>query len=447
MTWTNKVTWSEGLFLRPQLFQQQERYLESFAHRRTAPLTPFYWGFSQYRIDTESLTLGKLVLASASGICADGTPFDMPSQTPPPPPLTLLPEHLQQTIHLALPIRTPNAEETTFDAATGSLARFSVFETDLRDSNSIGQGARTVQLSQLRMMLVPEKELTSAWMGLPLAKLTALRSDGSAELDPLLIPPVNRYGASDVLSQWLTQLHGITHQRASHLAQRLSGSAGTGATQAAEVSDFLLLQLLNRFEVLLDHLLRVKETSPEMVYTLLRGMGAELSTFIRTQTRRPIGVPAYEHRDPCTTFKVLVEDTRELLNNLLVRSAQNIELKPKSHGMHLASLDPVELRGFSSLVLAITAHMPAEQLAQQFPAHSKLAPADRLPELVRLHLPGIALRVLPVPPRQIPFNAGYVYFQVEPQGEMWAHMLTHGGIGLHLATRFASLRMELWGVR
>ncbi|MDT3530749.1 hypothetical protein [Cronobacter sakazakii] len=31
---TNKVIWSEGLFLRPQLFQQQERYLEYFSHKR-----------------------------------------------------------------------------------------------------------------------------------------------------------------------------------------------------------------------------------------------------------------------------------------------------------------------------------------------------------------------------------------------------------------------------
>jgi type VI secretion system protein ImpJ len=115
--------------------------------------------------------------------------------------------------------------------------------------------------------------------------------------------------------------------------------------------------------------------------------------------------------------------------------------------MHLASLDPVELRSFNSLVLAVTANIPTDQLAQLFPAHGKLAPADRLPELVRLHLPGIALRVLPVPPRQIPFNAGYVYFQVEPQGAMWEHMLTHGGIGLHVATQFPGLRMELWGVR
>jgi type VI secretion system protein ImpJ len=153
MSWYNKVAWSEGLFLRPQLFQQQERYLEHLAHKRTASLSPFYWGFNQYSIDAESLSLGKLVLASAAGIFSDGTPFDAPGQTVPPAPLTILPEHLEQVIHLAVPIRTPNGEETTFDdavASAASLARFSVFDVELRDANSVGQGPKTVQLSRLR---------------------------------------------------------------------------------------------------------------------------------------------------------------------------------------------------------------------------------------------------------------------------------------------------------
>jgi len=447
MSWTNKVIWSEGLFLRPQLFQQQERYLETFAHKRCQPLSPFYWGFSQYRIDGESLTLGKLVLANASGVYADGTPFDLPGQTPPAAPLTLLPEHLGQIIYLALAIRVPNGEETSFDDMAGSTARNAVFDAELRDSNSIGQGPKTVQLGHLRLVLVPQKELTSAWMGLPLAKVVTLRADGSAELEAEHIPPVNAYGASDILTQWFTQLHGTTRQRAEQLAQRLSGSAGTGATQAAEVSDFLLLQILNRYEPQLAHLLKVKETSPEHAYIMLRSMAGELSTFIRVQTRRPEELAPYQHVDPYGTFKPLVEDVRELLNNLLVRSAQSIELIQKPHGMYLASLDPAEIASFSSMVLAVAANMPGELLAQQFPAHGKLAPADRLPELVHLHLPGIALRMLPVPPRQIPFNAGYIYFQVDQQGPLWEHMLQHGGIGLHVATRFPGLQMELWGIR
>ncbi len=115
--------------------------------------------------------------------------------------------------------------------------------------------------------------------------------------------------------------------------------------------------------------------------------------------------------------------------------------------MHVANVDPGVLAGFSSLVLAVSAQMPPDQLAQQFPAQCKVGPSDRLLDQVRLHLPGIALNALPVPPRQIPFNAGFVYFQVDPRGPLWEHMLRHGGIGLHLAAEFAGLRMELWGVR
>jgi len=33
MSGERKVVWTEGMFLRPQHFQQQERYLESFTQR------------------------------------------------------------------------------------------------------------------------------------------------------------------------------------------------------------------------------------------------------------------------------------------------------------------------------------------------------------------------------------------------------------------------------
>jgi type VI secretion system protein ImpJ len=179
----------------------------------------------------------------------------------------------------------------------------------------------------------------------------------------------------------------------------------------------------------------------------LRSLASELSTFIRVQNRRALPMPAYQHLDPFNTFKPLVEDTRELLNSLLVRTAQSLELIEKSHGMYLASTDPSELQAYMHIVLAVSADIPADQLAQQFMANAKIAPSDRLPELVHLQLPGIGLRTLPVPPRQIPFNAGYVYFQLEPQGQHWDHLLKHGGIGMHIARTFHGLKMELWAIR
>jgi len=446
MSWHNKVIWTEGLFLRPQLFQQQERYLEAYAHKRAVPLSPFYWGFSHYNIDAESLSLGKLVLASGAGVFADGTPFDTPGQTPPPPPLTILPEHLEQLIYLALPIRTPNAEESTFDDEPGSLARYAVTDEELRDANSLGQGPKLVQLAQLRLRLLPQKELTDAWIGLPIARVTALRSDGSAALDTNLIPPVTSYGASDLLTNWVIKIQGLTHLRAETLAARLTGADGK-SSDAAEVSDYLLLQILNRYEPLLNHMLAVRESSPEALYTLLIAFAGDLSTFVRTSTRRPKPVPEYKHVNPDHTFKGLVDDVHAMLNEVLVRSAQRIEFEVRQHGVRLAVIDPSTLQSFGSMVLAVAANMPPDVLAQQFAAQSKLGPSDRLPELIRSHLPGLGLSALPVPPRQIPFNAGFVYYELGRNGPMWEHILKYGGLAMHVAGDFPGLRVELWGVR
>lgn len=213
------------------------------------------------------------------------------------------------------------------------------------------------------------------------------------------------------------------------------------------MSDFLLLQILNRYEPLLEHWLRVGETSPEHIYTLLRTLSGELATFVRAATRRPRQHAAYQHVDPYLSFKELVGDVQALLNDVLVRSAQNIPLADRANGVRVASIDPSELQGFSHLVFAVAAHTPPDQLASQFPARCKVGPSDRLPELIRSHLPGIPLQTLPVPPRQIPFNAGFVYFQLDSRGPLWEHLVKHGGLALHIAGEFPGLRMELWGVR
>lgn len=449
MSWYNRVAWTEGLFLRPQLFQQQERYLEQLAHKRASALGSFFWGFSHCSLDTESLSVGKLVLASAAGTFADGTPFELPGSTPPPAPLAILPEHLDQVIHLAVPARMPNGEETTFGeggASLSSLARFSVFEAELRDANSVGQGPKTVQLSHLRLRLLPQRELTDAWIGLPLTRVTTLRSDGSITLDSQLIPPVTGYGASPLLLDWVGRLQGLCRLRAQSLATRLSGNDGKSG-DAAEVSDFLLLQILNRCEPILAHWMDVVETPPEDVYLLLRSMAGELSTFVRTSTRRPLSHPPYRHIDPASSFRSLVADVQSLLNDVLVRSAQSIALERRENGLQVANIPTAELQGFSGLVLAVAAHMPQDQLTGQFAARCKVGPGDRLAELIRAHLPGIPLQSLPVPPRQIPFSAGFVYFQVDPHGPLWEHLMQYGGLGLHVAGDFPGLRLALWGIR
>ncbi|MFT4172426.1 MAG: type VI secretion system baseplate subunit TssK [Rhodocyclaceae bacterium] len=444
MSWYNKVVWSEGLFLRPQLFQQQERYLEHYVHKRGGSMQPFFWGFDRYAIDSDALHLGKLIVSGASGIFQDGTPFDAPAHAPLPPALTLRHEHIDQLVYLATPIRSPNTEETSFSDDEASQARYQVYEEDLLDANSISQGPKLVQLSSLRLRLIPEKELTQSWIGLPMARVVELRADGSALVDADHIPPVNVYGASAHLRTWLSEIHGLTRLRAESLAKRLTTNVRSG--DAAEISEYLVLQVLNRYEPDLQHLTRIGRASPEQLYRIFTCFAGELATFVRPETRRPKDYEPYRHEAPYICIRPIVDDLRLLLNVVLERGARRIELHEQQHGIRLASVDPAHISRYANFVLAVGAQMPSDALSRTFPTQAKLAPSGMIADLLRLHLPGIPLLALPVPPRQIPFNAGYVYFELSREHPLWGQVEQYGGLALHVAGAFPDMQLELWGI-
>jgi type VI secretion system protein ImpJ len=445
---TNKVVWNEGLFLRPQLFQQQERYLEYFAHKRASTITPFYWGFSQYELDHEALSYGKLVLRSGRGVLPDGTPFDIPGHAASPEPLTIAPEHLGKLIYLAVPLRLDNSDEIIFhDSDYGSLARFNAEEVELNDTNAIRQGPKPVQLATLRLRLVSESEMTESWIGLPLARVRAIQPDGSVLLhNDDYIPPVTGYAANPLLIEWLTHLNGLVKLRAEMLASRLSNSDGK-ASASAEIVDYLLLQIFNKYEPVLDHFRHIPELPPIMLYQSLATFAGELSTFVRIKTRRPQPAPGYDHARLYSSIRPLVDDIHDMLNQILVRAGQMINLEARGHGVWSAAILPAELRGFSNLVLAVSAQLPLDILQHQYVAQAKLSAPQQLHELVRSHLPGLGLQPLPVPPRQIPYNAGYVYFELVKSGAFWEKISTMGAIAIHVAGDFPGLKMELWGIR
>lgn len=72
MTWTNRVVWQEGMFLRAQHFQQQDRWLEMLARARSAPLRSYPWGVVEMSIGRDLLATGRFALSAASGVFEDG---------------------------------------------------------------------------------------------------------------------------------------------------------------------------------------------------------------------------------------------------------------------------------------------------------------------------------------------------------------------------------------
>ena len=103
----NRVIWSEGLFLQPQHFQQQDRYFERYVETRCQALIPHSWGFTEVEFERDFLKIGKVGLRRLSGVFPDGTPFRMPDDDPLPTPLDIGPDVRDQRVHVAVPLRRP----------------------------------------------------------------------------------------------------------------------------------------------------------------------------------------------------------------------------------------------------------------------------------------------------------------------------------------------------
>jgi type VI secretion system protein ImpJ len=112
MTWTNKVIWTEGMFLQPQHLQQHDRYLLSQELQRSAAQQPYGWGFLGLTIDHAALSIGKIALNAAQGLMPDGVAFQIPGQDAAPAALDVPPDVRDELVVLALALQRPGVAES-----------------------------------------------------------------------------------------------------------------------------------------------------------------------------------------------------------------------------------------------------------------------------------------------------------------------------------------------
>ena len=439
----SRVVWSEGMFLRPQHFQQAQRFQEFAQHQLLLSSQGHFWGFHSLVLDTASLAIGKVAIASATGVMPDGTVFSFPQVNEPPSVVTISETVKAKRIMLCLPVFRTGSEEVSFDDDGRSLARYKVLDEDAPDQNSVGGDPAPIQTAHLRLRLLAEDEVPEGWMTVGVCLVTERRNDLSVSLDDNHIPPIVVAHESRVLSGFLRELAGLLHHRGEALAARLSAPGRGGVS---EVADFLMLQLVNRYEPLVVHLSKLRTLHPERLYADLLALAGDITTFTR-DTRRPGDYPAYNHDDLASCFTPLMADLRRSLSMVLEQNAFQIELLERAYGVRVAVIANPDLIKTATFVLAVAADLPGETVRKQFPSQVKIGPVENIRDLVNLHLPGVGLRPLPVAPRQIPYHAGNNYFELDTSSEFWRGLERSGGLAMHIAGDFPGLKLEFWAIR
>ncbi|MBC2836448.1 type VI secretion system baseplate subunit TssK [Paragemmobacter straminiformis] len=444
MSWDSRVLWIEGLFLQPQHFQQADRHVEAQISGLARHVLPYLWGVSALEIDEEMLKSGQFSVKAVAGLTADGATFRVPATEDHPPSL-IVPEGIKDcVVYLTVPSRRRGAPEVEMTGAELSATRFRPAEIEVTDTVGRDRTPVTLAVGKLRLQFALAVDDLSDRLAIPIARILEVRPDKQVVLDGSFIPACIDLRAAPTLSGFLRELEGLLAHRQKALAGRLSE---TGATRGvAEISDFLMLMVLNRNLPVIRHLLTLENVHPATAFRECAALAGELATFMAAEKTVP-DFPPYVHDNLSASFAPLIRALRQYLSSVLEQSAVSIPLDPRKYGISVGIIADRKLITTAGFVLAVKADIPPETVRRHFAGHAKLGPVEEIRQLVNSALPGIGLTPLPVAPRQVPYHAGVVYFELERDSPYWRKMTTSGGVAVHVSGDYPGLTMELWAIR
>ena len=444
MSQDNKVIWTEGMFLRPQHFQQQDRHFQNWIENRCSGLQTYSWGLTELELDPQMLALGKIALTSCQGVFPDGTPFSIPNQNTLLTPLEITFDTKNTIIYLSLPVRRATGKELTWDNNVDELSRYRLKEIDVKDTHTqFDQDPITIQTGELWTRLRLSNQNQDGYVTISVAKIIEVKTDKQIILDKSFIPTCLNVSASARLVSHIIEIEGMLHHRGEAIGQRL-GSPGAGG--AAEIVDFLYLQIINRYEPLYSHFSSLAQLHPERLFSNLVLMLGELST-ITQMSHRPIKLPIYCHENLALSFEPVIAELRKALSWEPSYRAIPIPLEEHPHQIRTAIITDRQLLNTADFILAVSAEIPTDRLRSHFPRQTTIATVEKLRDLVMSQVPGIKLNALPVAPRQIPFHKGMTYFELDKNHSLWKELETSGTIAMHFSGDYPGLELEFWAIR
>ncbi|MCW5749326.1 MAG: type VI secretion system baseplate subunit TssK, partial [Alphaproteobacteria bacterium] len=362
----SRVVWSEGMFLRPQHFQQQTRHVDRIVHQRVSAVRPFGWGVTEFQVDKAALNIGKFGLAAATGVLDDGTPFAIPDDVAAPIPIDVPEQTRNQRVCVVLPLARAGMPDTVLGERDDVAARYAASDFDAADAIVGSDVVAPVSIGQLRLRFAVEGfgDL-GGFASLPIARIVEVRGDSKQVIiDEQYIPPCMTISASQPLSSFAVELHGLLHNRAEAIAARLAQPSMRGAM---EMANLLLLQLTNRYAPLAAHIAQTPTVHPQDWYGLLVQMAGELATFT-SQRRRPVEFPMYKHDDLQKVYEPVIAALRQALSAVLEQGAVQIPLQERRYGVHVGVIQDKTLLRTAPFILAVRSEVTPDAMRRKFPA-------------------------------------------------------------------------------
>jgi type VI secretion system protein ImpJ len=446
MSIPSKVLWGEGLFLRPQHFQQQDQYHEARLHQTARALHPYLWGVRHVDWDYDALKTNRLRLQALSLIFHDGEIIDAPSSDmlPAAVDLSALPPSVQEvTWYAALPSLAPGGGNASPAGQAQGGARYSQATRETADLYTGAVGADVSFLKKV-VRLVSDQEPLGAFDCVPVIRLRRTVT-GGFEADPSFIPPalsiISAPGLKALLDRLMDALQAKVQSLQGHMREP---SRNVIEFRSGDVSSFWLLHTVSTSAAALMHYVRNPELHPERLFESLLGLAGAMMTYSKQYSL--IHLPAYRHDNPALCFSALDRIIRDLLDTVISTKYFAIALTEEKPSYHLGKLDSGKIDQRTTLYLAVSASLSALELVEIVPLRVKVGAPDDVEKCVLSAMPGVKITHAPQVPAAIPVQPDTYYFALEGKGMLYEQMLKAQSISIYVPSGMRDLRLGLIAV-
>lgn len=446
MSMANKLLWGEGLFLRPQHFQQQDQYHEQRLHESVKALHPYAWGVNQLQIDRDALANNSLRLLELSLVFQDGEIYNAAGGDELPDALDLgnLPSSLQSlTFHAALPAFKPFGGNFATSGQPNNAARYA--QANLSTPDLYTQAAQA-ELTYLKknLRLVADSEPRDSYVSFPLLRLRRL-STGGFEQDPAFVPPSLSIRSAPLLFLQLRRLIDALQAKVNALyGHHREPSKSVIEFRSGDMSSFWLLHTASAAYASLSHYFHHPALHPERLYEQLLALAGGLMTFSRSHALADL--PPYRHADPGPPFAQLHAMIRELLDTVISSKYFAIALTETKPSYHHGKLDSEKIDAKTAFYLGVSADMAGVELVDVVPLRFKVGAPDDVEKFVLSALPGVRLQHAPQVPAAVPVRPDMFYFTIEAKGQMYERMLQSQSLLVYVPSGMRELKLELVAV-
>ncbi|QGP53556.1 type VI secretion protein, family [Piscirickettsia salmonis] len=431
---TGKVVWSEGLFLKPHHFQQQDRYFETLLTQHQLSLHKYAWGIKSITISSIDLQQSKLTIQQCSAIFPDGTFInagqgDISS-------LTLDNIETNTIIYLAITKSNEVGLEVDLEG-TPSKTRYNAIRKKVKNTTDSLNEYEDLIVSKLNIFLTTDNNADFEYI--PILQFSKYKSDNTPTFRTDFFPPLLYSQGNPAIQSLLEDSVQILQQRRHSLATRFADNSSIDRGMVG----LLILQSINRYLPLLEHALDHNHIPPIKIFEYLLQLINEVATF--TTKPRYYEKITYDHIHLYNSFHKLNQALHQVLNYVIEDNIIEIPINYMDNSVFLGSLEKITPN--HRIILAVSGKINKDIIRNQLPYLIKIASPDEINDLIRLQLPGIPIDTIIRLPYNIPFYENTSYFEINHFHDKWESLIHSRSIAMHISDFIPDMKLYLWAMK